>query len=144
MIDYGEAIFRNQLLDAKLPVPPTPELFYVWEWFTDLFNPGGVGMGPYRVEYQEIEAYSRVTGEIIHGWEAIVIRRLCETYIIVRSEVDKKPSTSSLPPGMKNVTTMNDTAGLKSLFLGQGTRKPKPGPVNLLSKEGRKAKPMTP
>lgn len=97
------------------------ELAHVWEWFTDVFNPGGIGMGPYRTEYREIEAYARVTGEIITPSEAKIIRLLCETYMRVESEKEMTKNKGA-PPGTKNLTDMTDSSGLKSIFSRMGAK----------------------
>jgi hypothetical protein len=103
----------------------------VWQWFIDVFNPGGVGMGPYRTEFREIEAFARVTNQIIRGHEALMIRKLAELYMRVdyerqTKEADKdKPTKNGVPPGTKNVTTMKDAAGVAAIFRGAGSDRPR-------------------
>jgi hypothetical protein len=100
-----------------------PELRHVWDFFTDIFNPGGYGMGPFRALFTEIEAYSRVTRNIILPTEAFIIRDLCEEFM--KAQAEKEDAKKRLPAGakpIKNLTKMNDTDGLKRLFGAFGTK----------------------
>ena len=89
----------------------------MWDFFTEVFNPGGVGMGPYRTEFREIEAYARMTRQSITPTEAYLIRDLAELYIMIDA---KKSGT----PGLKNETPMSDSEGLRRLFSNAGRDRP--------------------
>lgn len=110
---HGKAKFEG--VKPEL-IPPLPaEIAHVWNFFTDIFNPGGIGMGPYRTEFREIEAYSRVMRIIIQPREAFLIRALAELFMIVQS---RKKSGGDV----KNQTSMTDSQGLKAMFSRQGKR----------------------
>lgn len=101
------------------------ELDHVWTWFCEVFNPGGVGMGAYRTEYREIQAYADMTHTHITPSEARLIRRFCEVYIEVDSQKKPGAQNKGLPPGAKNVTTMKDTAGIRAIFANAGSTTPR-------------------
>lgn len=94
----------------------------MWAWFLDLFNPGGVGMGPFRPSFAEIEAYGRVTGVRVRTWEAFAIRNMAQEFIDWNDE--KQATKTSQPAGMKKIVPMSDTQGLKALFASQGSKRP--------------------
>lgn len=91
---------------------------YLWDIFTDLFNPSGYGNGPVKISYQEIDAFSKVSGTPLHLWEAKVVRDLSEAYI--KWWVAKQNTPKNFKP-----VEMTDTEGLKALFSNVGTKKPK-------------------
>jgi hypothetical protein len=97
------------------------ECEHVWGWFTDIFNPGGVGMGPYRPAFTEIEAFARLNRLDIKPWEVMAIRALAETYIVWDDEKEKKKAKTG---GVKNPVDMTNAAGLRALFEKQGLKKP--------------------
>lgn len=121
--------------DIEVPDLPS-ELSHVWGWFCEVFNPGGVGMGPYRTEFREIQAYADMTHTYIKPSEARLIRRLCETYMEVDAEKDKQPN-KGVPPGVKNVTTMKDSSGIRAIFANAGSTTPR---VKAPSKAPRQSK----
>lgn len=92
-------------------------------------------MGPYRVHFTELEAFSRMANVKILPWEAMLIRRLCEVYMEVDDAKHKKqrPPTYEalmaeleedeapeppiiLPKGMTKAIAMTDIEGLKDFF----------------------------
>lgn len=111
MIAFATAVFEQK---KELPQPPTP-LRHVWEWFLEIFNPGGYGMGPFPIEYQEIEAFSRVSRNVIEPVEAAMIRRLSNVFVSVKARESKTP--------LEKKTDMSDSKGLKELFSKAGAVK---------------------
>jgi hypothetical protein len=102
----------------------TMECEHVWGWFTDIFNPGGVGMGPFRPSFLEIEAFGRTQGISLRAWEVMAIRALAEVYIIWDAEKQDKKKTG----GVDKPVAMTDNAGLRALFEKQGLKKPAKNP----------------
>ncbi len=96
----------------------------MWEWFLDLFNSNGVGFGPFRIEFQEIEAYARITRITIEPWQALLIRDLCEVYMQAQDEKEKRKKHPP-PKGTTKVTSMKNTSAVRALFLGRGEDGPK-------------------
>lgn len=105
---------------------------FLWNWFVEVFNPGGVGFGPYRVPFSEIEAYASVTRQIILPREARLIRRLSEEYLKVYAEKQEKDMKSggNTPSGFKSV---QGNKNLRSMFMSKG-KKP-PGPIKARSRK---------
>jgi len=115
------------------PFPELPdEIEHVWTWFTQIFNPGGVGMGPHKLPFAEIGWFARMTHAIIEPWEVLALRELSQAFVIVSSEKQR-----DVPSNATNLTTMQDNTGLRSLFMSQGSRKPaktKRGPPKVATK----------
>lgn len=74
-----------------------------------------------RPTFLEIEAYARVVGVRIRGWEAYAIREMAYTFMIWNDERRKKDEANK---GLKNSVGMDDAKGLKALFAKQGTKSP--------------------
>lgn len=67
-----------------------------------------------------------MTNQIIRGGEAQMIRRLCEAYIRVDNEKQKKKKAGNgVPSNATNVTTMKDSAGIAAIFRNAGSDRPK-------------------
>lgn len=99
----------------------------MWNFFTDVFNPGGIGMGTYRTEFREIEAYARMTRQIILPQEAMLIRQLCELHMVVQAQKRKRNPKQPDAPPLENLTAMDDSKGLKAMFARYGgSKKTKP------------------
>lgn len=128
MILHVRARFTKELLKKDIQIPEMPsELSHVWTYFCEVFNPGGVGMGPYRTEFREIQAFAEMTHTYIKPSEVRLIRRLCEIYMEVDAEKDKQTAATkqSVPPGVKNLTTMKDTSGIRAIFANAGSTTPR-------------------
>ena len=137
VVAYATAVFR----EAEVVPFLAPDVEHLWVWFTEVFNPGGVGMGPYRTHFTEIEAYARMTRIKIEPWEALALRAMAEAYVIVNHEktnkdkpnkgaVIDKDKVTGLPPGKKltKLIPMSDSKGLLEMFRGMGRNKPMPKP----------------
>jgi hypothetical protein len=107
-----------------------------------VFNSNGVGFGPFRVPFAEIEAFAKSQGLYIKPWEALLIRHLSEVYIMVDDERSKKkpaPTLESLmaelddgeepeirvaiPKGMTKVVPVSDIDGIKAMFRNMDVQK---------------------
>ena len=80
---------------ARIPeiddAPPFPDLLtHVWQAFVELHNarPAG-GMGPGPLTYETIEAYMRVTGNRLAGWEVGAVKRVDHAWLKVQGEAQK-------------------------------------------------------
>jgi hypothetical protein len=102
---------------TRLPELPR-DVSHIWEAFVELFNPEGVGNGPFRIHFAEIEAYARLTRKTLSPGEAIMIRDLSEVYV-------KHYAATKGKPQMTNVTSMSDVEGIKRKFLSAGSDRPK-------------------
>lgn len=87
--------------------------------FTEVFDPNGYGFGPCLLKYEEIRAYSISTRTMIHPNEVMILRGLSELYLTIDHKRNKRAGDAP----MKNVTSMNDNAGLKAMFARAGTTK---------------------
>ena len=59
----------------ELRVEPLPHVVhYLWEWFLELHRSrSGSGFGPNPIGFVEIDAWQRVTGRNLSGWEVDVM-----------------------------------------------------------------------
>jgi hypothetical protein len=126
-------VFRQELGEKDVDIPPLPyPLAHVWLWFRLVFNPGGVGFGPFRIPFAEIEAFARSQNLIILPDEALLMRDLSGKFIEVWGDKQtaklNQQNTAPTPgkPGLKNLVSMRDSQGIKSLFMGLGAKPPKP------------------
>jgi hypothetical protein len=88
----------------------------VWEWFVEVFDPSDGRL----LKFSEIDAYARMTNQMINANEARVLRQLSQTYLRVQSE-KKRPGVE----GAKNLTDMSDTKGIRRIFMSKGDRRPR-------------------
>lgn len=64
-------------IERRLEGPPLPYcLRHLWEWFGELAEARGGGMGPSPIGYQDIAAWAKLTGRRPTPWEVSVIRQL--------------------------------------------------------------------
>lgn len=84
--------------------------------FLDLHSPGGVGFGPARLSYQEIDAYARVTGRRIGRWESGLLVELSELYMITKAK--KRPIKNDKGQQMQMID-MKDAGALRELLIGR-------------------------
>jgi hypothetical protein len=118
LIEYGEAFFARPAKGGKgKPIGRPPALTaHIWDAFLDLLNPAGVGMGPVRITYEEIDAYRRVTRRQIGRREADLIIELSENYVLAMSR--RRPGA----PGADNFRAA-DTSDPDSMRQLLGARK---------------------
>lgn len=101
----------------KTELPPNPELEYVLDWFEDIYDSTGNGWSPTRVTFVEIKAYVDLTGERINPSEVYVLRQLSDAFLEIWDQRQKRSNLKS--SGVKNLTPMSDSAGIKALFAGR-------------------------
>ncbi|WP_146203698.1 hypothetical protein [Azospirillum sp. TSO5] len=65
------------------PVALPWDLRHLWEWFSELSDARGGGMGPSPITYQDILAWSRLTGRRPSPWEVSVIRELDSLWLSI-------------------------------------------------------------
>lgn len=90
------------------------------EWFWDVMLPGGYGWGPFKISYQEIEAFSRMRQLEVRPWEAELLVDLSIEFC--RAANEKQRIKQAMPPGYKPVD-MRDTNAVKAMFAGVGEKK---------------------
>lgn len=68
--------------------PDLPDVLEpLWADFLDLHVSRGVGMGgPLPISFTDIDAWQRVTGNRLEGWQLAMIRRADAAYLATRSE----------------------------------------------------------
>lgn len=78
-VEERTGITPKALLDA----PPCPEgCEELWRMFNELHAcRGSNGFGPNRITYTDIDAFQRVTGTRLKGWELEAIRRADRAYL---------------------------------------------------------------
>ncbi|WP_435052260.1 phage tail assembly chaperone [Geoanaerobacter pelophilus] len=75
--------------------PPMPaEVEHIWTWFQELSATRGGGFGPAPITYQEIEAWSRLTGNRPTPWEVTQIKMLDAEYFAWQDEKAEKETSS--------------------------------------------------
>lgn len=53
------------------------ELRYLWGWWTDLSSARGAGMsGPSPITYRDVDAYARLTGQVIRPVEVRALMQM--------------------------------------------------------------------
>ena len=53
---------------AEYPILPEAGR-HVWNWYNDMARTRQIGMGVNPISYQEIQAWSTLTGRRLRGWE---------------------------------------------------------------------------
>lgn len=70
-------------MQADLALPPFPEtLRYLWQAFRRMrrrHGGNGLGLGP--ISWGDIDAYDRLSGMRLAGWEVAVIERLDDLFL---------------------------------------------------------------
>lgn len=95
-------------------------LAYLYDWFNELYLPGGYGFGPFALEYREIEAYSDALGLDMRPFERRTVRQISEAY--AGTWHAKEAKKNSTPDGMTEVSA-DDHQGIKALFSKAGKGK---------------------
>lgn len=77
---------------ARPPRPKFPHRFrYLWNIFNDFsFGLKADGMGPVLASWQDVIAYSSVTGTVLRSWEAKALVRLANARANALAEKPKK------------------------------------------------------
>lgn len=75
---------RRQELVQQLALPPFPHsLDYLWRAFHRIRRRrGGNGFGPSPIEWADIDAFVRLSGVRLAGWEVEVIEALDEVWLV--------------------------------------------------------------
>jgi hypothetical protein len=81
LLDRARNEKRKAALEAELACPPMPSgLSYLWAIFVRLSGRrGSSGSGP--ITYLEIDAFQRITGTRLNGWEIEMIEALDRCYL---------------------------------------------------------------
>lgn len=67
-----------------------------------------------------------MTNQLIRSHEAMMIRRLCELYMVVDAERQKPGNANKgVPAGATKVTTMKDSQGVAAIFRSAGSDRPR-------------------
>lgn len=90
------AVIAEQIgLDEESDCPD--ELRYLYDYFIELNETRAIGMGLNSVQYQEIDAWSRLSGIELDVWEVWVLRDLDRLYLKVWNQHNGRPSGTESP-----------------------------------------------
>jgi hypothetical protein len=82
--------------EAELAVPSLPmALAYLWHAYRRLRRRKGSGFGPGPIEWPDIDAFLRLSGETLAPWEIEVIEELDDAFL---TAVTAAQSSSAVPP----------------------------------------------
>lgn len=66
-----------------------PSLEHVWSWFLELCGGrGNTGFGPSPIAFNEIKAWSELTGTYPSPWEVTLLKRLDSLYLSIMVKRD--------------------------------------------------------
>lgn len=77
---------------ARIEEPEIPAAGeHLWQWFWEIGSGRGPGgFGPEALSYQEIDAWTRLTGWNLTSWEVSAIKMMDQAYLRGVSEVAKE------------------------------------------------------
>lgn len=83
-------------IERRLEGPPLPfPLRHIWQWFFELSDArSSGGMGPASISYQDIAAWSRLTGHRPSPWEVSVIRDLDRLWMSIIPDPKAAPAAT--------------------------------------------------
>lgn len=85
--------------ELGLPIPPRPEKYnvqlpecalHVWQWYHELSSTRQCGMSINAISYFEIDAWSRLKGIRLYGWELDCITGIDQAFLQDYYEQQKK------------------------------------------------------
>lgn len=93
MLEHLQAMERQtgETPDALLDAPLLPEgCEPLWAAFRELHScRANYGLGPSRITYTDLDAFQRVTGFLLAGWEVAAIHRADAEYL--RQWAERQP-----------------------------------------------------